>query len=77
MFMHRHIYYISFMGVMKMGNMVPRGGFEPTSFEFWASVLTITSPRLLDITILSMATCLGGYLPERSVQTTTLVPLEL
>ena len=29
----------SVMGVMKMGNIVPRAGNETTSLAFWASVL--------------------------------------
>ena len=29
------------MGVMKMGNIVPRAGFKPTSLAFRASVLTL------------------------------------
>ena len=29
------------MGVMKMGNTVPRVGFEPTPLAFWASVLPL------------------------------------
>ena len=42
----------SIMGVMKMGNIVPRGSIEATSLAFWASVLTIPSPRLPDVIIL-------------------------
>ena len=42
----------SVMGVMKMGNIAPRTGIEPTPFAFWASVLTITPPRLPNITTL-------------------------
>ena len=34
------------VGVMKMGNIVPREGIEPTSLAFRASVLTITTHRL-------------------------------
>ena len=34
------------MGVLKMGNPAPRAGIEPTCFAFWASLLTITPPRL-------------------------------
>ena len=34
------------MGVMKMGNTVPRAGIELTPVAFWASVLTITPHRL-------------------------------
>ena len=29
------------MGVMKIGNIVPRGGIKPTSLAFWASVLPL------------------------------------
>ena len=36
----------SVMGVVKMGNIVPRAGIASTSLAFLASVLTITSPRL-------------------------------
>ena len=35
----------SVMDLMKMGNVVPRGGIEPTSLPFRASVLTITPCR--------------------------------
>ena len=31
----------SLIGVMKMGNIVPRAGLEPTSLAFWASVLPL------------------------------------
>ena len=31
----------SFVGVTKMGNIVPRGGLEPTSLPFWACVLPL------------------------------------
>ena len=54
-----------------MGNTAPRVIIEPTSLAFQASVLTITQPRLSDVTTLRMLTCLYGSLPERSVQTTT------
>ena len=36
----------SVVGEMKMGNIVPKAGFEPTSLAFWASVLIITLLRL-------------------------------
>ena len=50
---------------MKMGNITPRAGIEPTSLRSWVSVLTITPPRLPDVTIvpmpyLSAASCLRG-----------------
>ena len=60
---------------MKMGIIAPRAGIEPTSAEFGVRMLTITPLRLSDVTTLSMPTCLCGSLHERSVQTTTLVPL--
>ena len=62
--------------VMKMGNMVLRAGIEP-NLVFQASVLTITPLRLPDVTTLPTHTCPCKSFPERSVQTTTLVPLEL
>ena len=31
----------SVVGVMKMGNMVPRVGIEPTSLTFWATMLPL------------------------------------
>ena len=34
------------MGEMKMGNIVPRAGIEPTFLAFQASVLTITTHTL-------------------------------
>ena len=37
-------------GDMKMGKMVPRAGFEHTSFTIRASVLTITQHRLPNVT---------------------------
>ena len=52
-------------------------GIEPTSLAFKASVLTITLPRLPDVTTLPMPTRLCSTLPDRLVQTTTLVLLEL
>ena len=56
-----------------MGNIMPKAGIEATSLAFWASVLTITSPGLPDVTILPTHTFLFGSLPERSVHTTTLL----
>ena len=43
-YMHIHIYayiHIYVMGVMKMGNTVPRTGLKPTSLAFQASVLPL------------------------------------
>ena len=45
----------SVVGMMRMGNIVPRSEFEPTSLAIQASVLTITPPRRR-----STAPCLRG-----------------
>ena len=72
-----YIYTIYVVRVMKMGNM-PRIEIESTCLVFWVSVLTITPPRLHDVTTLSTPICLYGTFSERSVQTnTTVIPLEL
>ena len=36
----------SVVGVMKMGNIMPKAGIKPTSLAFQGSVLTITPHRL-------------------------------
>ena len=46
------------VGVMKMGNIVPIAGIQPTSPAFWVSELTITAPRLPGVTTLLMLTCI-------------------
>ena len=61
-----------FMGMMKMGNIVPRAGLELRYLAFQASVLTIIPRRLPDATTIPMSTCLCSSLPQRSVQTTTI-----
>ena len=63
--------------LMKMENVVPRAGTEPSGLIFWVSVQTISPGRLPDITILPTPTWLCSSLLETSVQTTTLVPQEL
>ena len=65
------------IGVMRMGNSVPTVGIKSTSLAFWDSVLSITPPRLPDVTILPIHACLGDALSKRSAQITTLLPLEL
>ena len=53
---------------VKMGNIVPRAGINPTSLAPHASMLTITPPRFPDVaTLLTVATR-----PCDSVQTTTI-----
>ena len=65
------------VGVMQMGNIVPRAVINPKSLAFRASVLTITPLRLSNVTTVSMPTSLCSFMPQRSVLTTTPVPLEL
>ena len=62
---------------MKVGNIVPMAEIEPMSLEWQVCVVAITPLRLPDVITLSMCVCLCGYLPDRSVQVTTLVLLEL
>ena len=58
------------MKVVKMGNIAPRVGIESTSALHPSPVCQPL--HCLDVTTLSMPTCLYGSLPERSVQTTTI-----
>ena len=55
-----------------MVNIAPRAEIKPISLALPASVPTITPPRLSDA-----HPCAPGFLPERSVQTNTFLPLEL
>ena len=50
---------------MKMGNIVPRAGIEPTSLAFRASVLTISPRSLSNMSHIPVPTCLCSSLPER------------
>ena len=59
------------VGVMKMGNTVPRAGLEPTSLALRASVLPLHHIGFPDVTTILTPTCLCGSLPQRSVHTTT------
>ena len=52
------------MGVMKMGNIVPRAGIELTPLALLASVLPITPPRLPDVTNVPTPTCLWQLLAD-------------
>ena len=61
------------VGVMKMGNIVPRAGNEPTSLAFYASVLPLHHIGFPDVMTMSTPTCLSSSLPERSVPPTTLL----
>ena len=62
----------SVMSAMKIGNTVPRVGIEPIYVAFRASVLPNTPCRLPDVTTIPKLTCLCSFLPERSMQTTTM-----
>ena len=56
------------MGVMKVGNIVPRVGIEPTSLAFWASV----SPLHHTVSLMSpLYPCLPVYVAP------CLIPLQL
>ena len=61
------------MAVMKMGNIVPRVGIEPTSFAFRDSVLTITPSRVPDVNIRPTPTCLCDFLRKKLITTTLYV----
>ena len=63
--------------VIKMGNIVPRAGTKPTSLAFQPSVLALHHGSLPDVTTIPTPTCLCITLPQMSMQTTTLDPLEL
>ena len=67
----------SVVGVMEMGNIVPRAGIKPTYLEFWTSLLSVTSHRLVDFTTIPTPICLYGSLPERSVQPTTVTNINV
>ena len=43
---------------MKMGNIAPRAGIEPTSRRFPGSLLNITQARFSVVTTLSLPTCI-------------------
>ena len=66
------LYRILYMAtsVMKMESIVPRAGMESSFLAFWASVLTFTTPRPPDVTMLPTPVCLCWSLPHRPVQTT-------
>ena len=45
---------ISVVGMIKMGNIVPRAGIEPTCLTFRGQCATITPHSLADVTIIVM-----------------------
>ena len=48
------------MSEMKVGNIAPTGEIEPKFSALRVGVLTITLPRLPDVTTLTKFTCLYG-----------------
>ena len=63
---------------MKMRNIAPRVGIEPTSLALWGSVPAITLPRLPDVTALPTDVTAGDVSayyythPPRSISTVIL-----
>ena len=55
--------------VMQILTLLHRAGFKP--LHSWVNCLAITLPRLLGAITLSSLSGLCGFLPERSLQTTT------
>ena len=63
---------------VKMGNIVPRAGIDPTSLAFLASVLPLHYVgSLMSPLFIPMPTNLCSSLLQRYVHATTLTPLEL
>ena len=62
----------SVVGLMKMGNIVPRAGTEPTS-GIVGQCATIAPYMLLDVSTVPTPTCLCSSLPQRAVQTTRIL----
>ena len=50
--------YICVLDATKMGNIKPRAGIKCTSLAFRVHMLTITPPRLPDVTAPPTPTCL-------------------
>ena len=66
------------MGLMKKGNIVPGAGIEPTPLAFQAGVLALHHiVSLMSPLFPWLPVCLCSSLPQRSVQNTTLILLEL
>ena len=70
--MHKSLNIV--IGVMKMRNIVSRVGIKPTSLS---QCVTNTQCRLPDVTTIPTLTYLCSSLPQRSVQTITLISREL
>ena len=70
-------FYAVIVGVMKMRNIVPRVGIKTHISGIPASMLPLHHIGFTDVTTIPTTICLCSSLPQRSVQTTTLEPLEL
>ena len=57
------LHYLDIMGVMKMGNIVPRVVIEPTSSGILRQCATISPYRVPDVTIIPTSTYLFSSLP--------------
>ena len=64
---------VQFHGHGNQGNIVPRMRIDHTSLECHASVVRLHHVGFPDVTTVCTPTCLSGTLPQRSVQTATLV----
>ena len=62
----------SVVGVMKIGNTVPRAGLETTLLAFWASVLPLHHVGSLMSQLYPHPPVYVALLPQRSMQTSTL-----
>ena len=66
--------WLFWQGVMKIGIIAPKARVEHTSLTFWDSVLAIALAKLPEVTTKPVYPCLCSSMPERSVQTTTVIP---
>ena len=57
----------SVVGVMKMGNSVPKVGIEPAYVMFLANVLTLSLPRFPDVTT-QIHAYLGNIVPRARIK---------
>ena len=62
---------------MRIGDIVPRAGIEPTPLRFRASTLTIIPPKHPDVTTLSTPISICGSLSEVSVDYYTTLVIDL